>query len=158
MSKIRYGLQLIAKVRLNETDPSNKDIESIQKVQNKLLRMLTNTKLIDMVSTSTLLSKTNMMSVNQLNGQIKIQEIWKALNIPDYPIQIAKQTANESVFSTRARTACRLIESGNSYLSQRTCFNDAIRIWNKLPSSVTNCESFSQIKTHANLYAKTLPV
>ena len=63
-SKIRYGLQLIAKFRLNESDPSNKDVENIQKIQNKLLRMLTNIKLLDMVSTSTLLIKTNMMSVN----------------------------------------------------------------------------------------------
>ena len=58
MSKIRYGLQLIGKVRLTESDPSNKDIENIQKVQNKLLRMLTKTKLMDMVSTATLLKQT----------------------------------------------------------------------------------------------------
>ena len=42
MSKIKFGLQLIATVRLCESDPCNKDIESIQKVQNKLLRMITN--------------------------------------------------------------------------------------------------------------------
>ena len=53
------------------------DIENIQKVQNKLLRMITNTKLTDRVSTETLLKQTNSMSVNQINGQIKIQEIWK---------------------------------------------------------------------------------
>ena len=58
MSKIRYGLQLVGKVRLTESDPSNKDIENIQKVQNKLLRMLTKTKLMDMVSTATLLKQT----------------------------------------------------------------------------------------------------
>ena len=116
-SKIRYGLQLIAKVRLNETDPSNKDVENIQKVQNKLLRMLTNTKLLDMVRTSTLLKKTNIMSVNQLNCQIKIQEVWKALNIPDYPIQIEKQSVKVTGTSTRACTTGRLIESGKTCLS-----------------------------------------
>ena len=61
MSKIRYGLQLIGKVRLTESDPSNKDIENIQKVQNKLLRMLTKTKLMDMVSTATLLKQTTSL-------------------------------------------------------------------------------------------------
>ena len=35
MSEIRFGLQLIAKVGLCESDPSNKDIENIQKVQCK---------------------------------------------------------------------------------------------------------------------------
>ena len=57
MSKIRYGLQLLGKVRLNESDPINKDMECIQKVQNKLLRLLTNTRLLDMVSTATLQTK-----------------------------------------------------------------------------------------------------
>ena len=74
-SKIRYGLQLLGKVRLQDSDPINKDFENIQKVQNKLIRLLTNTKLIDKVSTSSLLQKTNMMSVNQINGQIKIMEM-----------------------------------------------------------------------------------
>ena len=49
-SKIRFGLQLLAKVRLSTSDPVNQDIEYIQKVQNKLLRVLTNTKLLDMVN------------------------------------------------------------------------------------------------------------
>ena len=41
-SKIRFGLQLLAKVRINDIDAINQDIENIQKVQNKLLRLLTN--------------------------------------------------------------------------------------------------------------------
>ena len=45
------------KVLLNESDPINKDMECIQKVQNKLLRLLTNTRLLDMVSTATLQTK-----------------------------------------------------------------------------------------------------
>ena len=48
MSKISNGLQLLGKVRLNESDPINKDMECIQKVQNKLLRLLTNTRLLDL--------------------------------------------------------------------------------------------------------------
>ena len=65
-----------------------------------------------MVSTATLLNKTNMMSVNQINVQIKIQEIWKSLNVPDYPIQIARQTVSVDGPSTRASHDGRLIEKG----------------------------------------------
>ena len=64
-SKIRYGLQLMAKVRMEVQDPVSVDIENIQKVQNKLLRMLTNTKLLDMVSTAALLEKKNQYDVCQ---------------------------------------------------------------------------------------------
>ena len=145
-SKIRFGLQLLAKVRLNDADPLNQDIENIQKVQNKLLRMLTNTKLLDMVSTASLLTKTNFLSVNQLNAQIKIQEIWKSLNVIDYPIQLPRQVIQISGPSTRACTNGRLIESGFSSLSQKTCINDAVKMWNSLPDSITMCETLSQVK------------
>ena len=70
ISKICYGIQLMGKVRIKETDPTNKDFDNIQMVQNKLLRMLTKTKLKDMVSTKSRLNQTNMMSVNQINAQI----------------------------------------------------------------------------------------
>ena len=80
--------------------------------------MITNTKLLDRVSTETLLKQTNMMSVNQINGQIKIQEIWKSRNIPNYPIQVAAQLINEIGTTTRAGTSGRLIRSGKSCLAQ----------------------------------------
>ena len=149
---------ILGKVRLKESDPINKDIECIQKVQNKLLRMLSNTKLLDMVSTSMLLKQTKMMSVNQINCRIKIQEIWKALNIPDYPIQVERQSVNDVGPSTRARFDGRLNEKGNNCLSQKSCLKDAIRLWNKLLSVVTECGSFHQIKKQAKIFAKMLPV
>ena len=39
------------------------------------------------------------MSIKQINAQIKIQEIWKALNIQDYPIKIVKQTVKDAVIT-----------------------------------------------------------
>ena len=61
-----------------------------------------------------------------INCQIKIQEVWKALNVPDYPIQLSKQSVKVNGTSTRACTIGRLIESGKTCLSQKTCLNDAI--------------------------------
>ena len=52
---------------------------------------------------------------------------------------------NDIGTATRASTTGRLIESGKSCLSQKTCLNDAIRLWNTLPLSVTKCDTFSQI-------------
>ena len=66
--------------------------------------MVTGTKLLDLVSTSTLLKQTNMLSVNQMNGQIKIQEIWKSLNVQDYPIRFEKQTVKNVGPATPAGT------------------------------------------------------
>ena len=54
-SKIRYGIQLLDKVRMLNSDPSCTDLDNIQKVQNKLLRCITKTSLLERVSTESLL-------------------------------------------------------------------------------------------------------
>ena len=87
MSKFRYGLQLLGSVRWKDLDPSNQDMEAIQKCQNKSLRVLTSTKISDKVSIKSMLKKLNMLSVNQINAQIKLIEMWKSTNIPNYPIK-----------------------------------------------------------------------
>ena len=51
----------------------------IQKVQNKLVRFLNNVSLKEHQSTESLLEKSNMLSVNRINAQTKITEVWKAL-------------------------------------------------------------------------------
>ena len=93
-----------------------------------------------------------------MNGQIKIQEVWKALNVRNYPIQLEKQDGSDQGPTTRASASGRLIEHGFSCLSQKSCINDAVRLWNKLPSIVTECVTLNQIKTQAKIFAKTLPV
>ena len=45
-SKVRYGLQLCGKVRENKEDPTQGYMEDLQKAQNKLLRLLNNTRII----------------------------------------------------------------------------------------------------------------
>ena len=84
--------------------------------------------------------------------------IWKALNVPDYPIKIAKQMVKENGMATRACTNERLIEAGRSVISQKTCLNDAVKLWNALPAVVTSCGTHMQIKKQAKIFAKTLPV
>ena len=55
------------------------------------MRALNGTKVKDMVSISSLLSKFGMLSVNQLNAQVKLAEIWKAINVEDYPLNVEQQ-------------------------------------------------------------------
>ena len=42
-SKLRYGIQLLGKVRMSVEDPVGADFKAIQMVQNKLLRTLNGT-------------------------------------------------------------------------------------------------------------------
>ena len=87
-SKIRYGLQLYGQVRMLREDPCCADFGAIQLAQNNLLRVLNGTKIKDMVSIESLLEKFKILSVNQLNAQTKLLEMWKALNSKDYPLKI----------------------------------------------------------------------
>ena len=57
MSKVRYGLQLYGKVRLTDEDPTNAYFGDIQLVQNDLLRLLNGSKVKDMISIKSMLTK-----------------------------------------------------------------------------------------------------
>ena len=111
-SKIRYGLQLIGKARTRREDAVCADLWAIQLVQNKLLRLLNKTQVKDGISTVSMLEKFGMLSVNQLNVQVKLMEVWKSQKITNYPLKIAKQTIDENICTTRASAQGRLIEIG----------------------------------------------
>ena len=101
---------------------------------------------------------TNNISVNQTNAQIKINEIWKAINIEHYPLTITKHGENDSAPLTRSCTNGTLVEQGKSVLSQKSCKNDAVRLWNSLPKYIQSCATLNEIKTQSKIYVKSLPV
>jgi len=59
-----------------------------QRAQNKMLRVLDGSQIVDQKSTKRLLEEQNMLSVNQMAAQIKLTEMWKATNGPQYPIKM----------------------------------------------------------------------
>ena len=48
-----------------------------------------------------MLQKDNMLAVNQINVQIKLTEIWKAVNDPDHPFKIEKPCIDSQKITTR---------------------------------------------------------
>ena len=147
MSKVRYGLQLLGGVRWKESDPSSSDIEAIQKCQNKLLRVLNGSRISDKISTKSMLVKFNMLSVNQIMAQVKLNEMWKVTHIANYPIKIEQLSFQEDSMNTRARSSGFLLkESKNTCFSQKTFVNDAIHIWNLAPNVLKECTSLYSAK------------
>ena len=133
-------------------------MNAIQLIKNKLLRSLNGTLLKDRVSTFSLLVKFGVLSVNQLNVQIKLLEIWKALNVEGYPLKIKQQTVQDVGATTRASRRGRPISVGKSKTVQKTSTSDAIRIWNLAPVTVTDSKTIYQVKSQIKTYVKTLPV
>ena len=90
-SKIWYGLQLCIKIRWHDSDTTPKLLKDLQLSKNKMLRLLNGSRISDRISTASLLTKFNMLSVNQINAQIKLSEMWKAVNDEDHPFNISKR-------------------------------------------------------------------
>ena len=152
-SKIRYGLQLLGQVRTRTDDPECADLKAIQ-----LLRSLNGTLIKDRVSTSSLLEKYGVLSINQLNAQVKLLEIWKAMNVEGYPLKIKQQTVQEVGATTRASRKGRPINIGLSKSVRNTSTSDAVRIWNLAPDTVAESKTIYQVKSQIKSYVKTLPI
>ena len=79
-SKLRYGLPLFGKIKWTETDTQEKWLTDLQLNQNKMLRHMNGSKISDRISTKSILEKFDILSVDQMNAQAKLLEIWKASN------------------------------------------------------------------------------
>ena len=82
--------------------PENENMKVIQRTQNALLRVLTGKKLTDQVRVKDMLEDCNMLLVNQMAAQVKIAEIWKLINIPDYPIKMERRSKEDRKMTTRS--------------------------------------------------------
>ena len=157
-SKIRYGLHLLGSVRWLDSDPTNQDLQALQKCQNKLLRVLNGSKISDKVSTKSMLLKLKIKSVNQINAQIKLNEMWKSVNIVNYPIKTNVLVRTEDMAQTRAVTNGHLKEAPITNASQRSFIHDATHIWNKTPLNIKQCKTYSSAKLAIKAFVVTLPI
>ena len=100
----------------------------------------------------------SMLSVNQINAQVKLNEMWKAVNVNNYPIKISLVSRAEEVAHTRAVSKGHLKEDLHTNLSQKTFLNDATHIWNKLPEGIKQCKSISCAKKAIKSFVAKLSV
>ena len=157
MSKVRYGLQLMGKVRTSNLDTLNQEMKDIQKAQNKLARLLNGTRISDKIRSSVLLQRIKMSSINQIMAEIKLLEIWKSLNVDGNPLNLPVEKKGENSMNTRSSGQVRIVETINSYKSGGTFINDAIKIWNRAPQNIKDCNSLFAAKKAIKVYSRTLP-
>ena len=151
----------MGKVRVSIQDSEQKDLMSIQRVQNKLVRFLNNAKLKDNVHANYLLNQLNMLSVNQMNAQIKLMEVWKTLNLNQSPLNFRTPMFNPEVRSSRSVSSNKLPETSGSSKKQKTkssLMSDGKKLWNSAPSPIPLYTSTYSAKKEINKFVKTLPV
>ena len=121
-------------------------MKSVQTAQNKLMRMLINASYNDRTSTSVLLKETGLLSVNQLAASIKLCDIWKAVNLDNYPTKVMQRIPNINFTQTRATSNGIIIEKGKSNIAQATLINDGTKAWNRAPKEVHQSLSYNIAK------------
>ena len=99
-----------------------------------------------------------MLSVNQMNAQIKLTEAWKITNIANYPTKWEMKSKNEEERLTRATTADIVPETAKTTLAQNTCNNDAKKLWNKAPCEIKNAKTLTSAKKAIKHFVLTLPI
>ena len=153
----------MGQIRWSEQESQSGLLETLQKSQNKLLRFLNNSKIKDKVSNISMLTKHKMLSVNQLNAQIKLTEMWKAIQDEDHPFKIRKPVIIEGDLIevsrvSRAQRAGMLDSKAFSKITKDTFKNDCIKAWSKAPSELKNSKCLSGAKTLIKKFVLTLPV
>ena len=159
-SKLRYGLQLCAKVRLREEESTDGNMKMVQIAQNKMLRILDNSSIKDRRSKKDMLTRFDMLSVNQTAAQIKLTEAWKSLNVEDYPVKLRKERriVPGSDRQLRADTIRDLEEGGRLKSTLASFTRDAGHIWNQAPKCIKEAKTLSKVKADIKKYCKTLPI
>ena len=104
------------------------------------------------------MDKFNQLSVNQLNANIKLCDIWKAVNVEDYPTKVTQMSPNINSSQTRSISFGKLKEKGKTSITQATLINDAIRAWNRAPKEVQQSLSYNVAKKNIKTFVKSLPI
>ena len=98
-----------------------------------------------------------MLSVNQINAQMKLSEMWKAVNDEDHPFNLIKKESGPNVRSMRSITNEILPVQSFSELSKNTFINDGIKAWNLAPLKIKSCNSYTSAKTEIKNSSNQFP-
>ena len=94
----------------------------------------------------------------RFNAQIKLTELWKAVNEVDHPFKISKISDDTNRNVTRASANGILKSPAHSIVTQKTCINDGIKAWNRAPQNVKNCMPFTSAKHAIKEFVQNLPI
>ena len=115
-------------------------------------------KLQDRIPTKEIYKELKIPSVNQINAQIKLLEIWKSQHSETYPTKWKKRNEAIQDRRTRASKDNLLNESYGFKILNSTFINDSARIWNLVPESIKASPTISSAKKNIKNYIFNLPI
>ena len=148
----------LVKVRHTSSGPVESLSESLQVTQNRFARFMHGSKLTDRVNNQIIYKDLNLLSVNQLNAQIKLLDVWKSLHDETHRTRWVKRQDLLTRTGLKSSNKPDLVTNGMTRLQMNTFYNDAAFVWNKAPTSIKECKSLITAKKQINLYIKNLPI
>ena len=97
-----------------------------------------------------------LLSINQINAQIKLGDMWKATHLDNFPTKIKMLRAEDNSINIRARSNGDLVVNRIYIITKETFINDATKAWNKAPINIRLSESLFSAKTKIKQFVKTL--
>ena len=103
---------------------------------------------------------TNLPSVNQLAGEIKLTEAWKIMHVPDYPLKFLNNNPNRipTERSVRTTTTKNWKDVAKLKCAQESFTIDTARLWNRAPLAITNATSLQTAKNCIKRHCKEMPI
>ena len=97
---------------------------------------------------------------NQLAGEIKLTEAWKATKVPNYPFQLEKNNPDrvETGRAVRTTSLKEWRDDSKSKAASESVSRDTVRLWNSAPTSINNANTLNRAKIEIKKYCKTLVI
>ena len=114
--------------------------------------------LLDRINTKTIFAETKLFSVNQIMAQIKLLEVWKSINVPDYPTQWTSRTDVMKKEGLKSANKPDLVSTGRTAIQDSTFINDAARVWNFAPLAIKQCKNLYSVKKQIKIFTRSLPI
>ena len=100
-----------------------------------------------------------MLLSYQLATQIKLVEVWKTINIENYPVKLENNQLQRNTNGRAVRTATVKMWKDDTRIAtaQESFLRDAAKIWNNAPINVKNANSLYLAKKEILKFVKTIP-
>ena len=119
-----------------------------------MLRLLNGVARKDKVSIASMLSKLGWLSINQLVAEVRLVEVWKALNTKNTLSNLFEKVEG----TTRASQNNKIKVVKNSQLRENSFVYPTVKLWNSAPVSVTRAETEIKAKKGIREFVKSLPL
>ena len=125
-----------------------------------MLRMMEGVSLKDHITSQSLLQKHNLPSANQLAGEIKLLEAWKATHLPDYPFQMVLNNSHTptSDRTLRLNTIKVWKDSAKTKSGSESFCYDTAKLWNNASTVIKNASSLGIAKNNIKKFSKSLEI